>query len=217
VRGTVRDPNNEKKVKPIKDAFGESFKDLSLVYADLLDEDSVSEAIKGATYVAHVASPFTIDVPKDEMDLIRPAVEGTLSVLRACRRHKVKRVCITSSIASISHTSPGNEPKDNTFTEENWSELDGPNKIAPYQKSKTLAEKAAWDYVASLPDDEKFELSVINPGQIAGPSFIGGDFSSGKVISDMMGNKFPAIPKVNFPVVDVRDVARAHVNALQSD
>jgi nucleoside-diphosphate-sugar epimerase len=180
---------------------------LTLVQADLLDEDSVERAIAGSTHVAHVASPFIIGEPKDENDLIRPAVEGTLSVLRACRRNKVKRVVITSSIAAIENVHPDKEPKDNYFSEENWSDPDRPAGMSAYAKSKVLAERAAWDYVAKLPEDEKIELTVINPGFVVGPSFIGGDFSSGKVISDIMMNKFPGIPKISFPTVDVRDVA----------
>ena len=127
VRGTVRDPNNEKKVKPIKDAFGEYFdKNLTLVKADLLDKASLVEAIKGSTHVAHVASPFIINEPKDEMELIKPAVTGTLNVMEACRENKVKRVVLTSSLVSIEHTHPNMTPDDDVFTETHWSDPERP-------------------------------------------------------------------------------------------
>lgn len=87
----------------------------------------------------------------------------------------------------------------------------------PYAKSKTLAEKAAWDYVNGLPEDERFEMSVINPGFVLGPTMVTGDFTSGKLISDFMTNKLPGIPKIFMPLVDVREVAQAHVNALKLD
>ena len=101
VRGTVRDPNNERKVAPLKDAFGEQFDEVELVKADLLDHDSLDKAIEGATYVMHVASPFPAENPKDKFELIGPAVNGTLSVLEAAHKHGIKKVVITASCATI--------------------------------------------------------------------------------------------------------------------
>jgi nucleoside-diphosphate-sugar epimerase len=101
VRGTVRDKNNEKKVAPIRKAFGENFSKLELVEADLLKPETLDAAIAGQDFVVHTASPFVLEAPKDENDLIRPAVDGTLAVVRAAHKHKVKRVVITSSVVSI--------------------------------------------------------------------------------------------------------------------
>ena len=129
-----------------------------------------------------------IEEPRDPNVLIKPAVEGTLSVLRACRKHKVKRVVVTSSIASILDTHPDKTPDDDVYNEDHWSDPDRPGGMSAYAKSKVMAEKAAWDYVDSLPDDEKFELTVINPGFVIGPTHVGTDFSSGKIISQMMMN-----------------------------
>jgi dihydroflavonol-4-reductase len=157
--------------------------------------------------VAHVASPVTVGEPKDEYEVIRPAVEGTLSVLRACRKHKVKRVVMTSSIAAIENVRHEDEPEDNTFNEGHVSDPDRPEGMSAYYKSKCLAESAAWMYVDKLPDSEKIDLTVINPGFMVGPSLVAGDFPSGKVISKIMMSKFPGIPRVSFPTVDVRDVA----------
>ena len=120
--------------------------------------------MEGSTYIVHTASPFPIEKPKDEMVLIEPAVEGTLAVMKAARLNKVKRVVITSSVASIFKTGVEGQTH---FTENDWTDT----KIAqPYEKSKTLAEKAAWDFIAELPDDEKFEVATINPGLVVGPN-----------------------------------------------
>jgi len=106
VRGTVRDASNQKKIDPLRKAFGNLFKDLTLVEADLLNEKSIINAIAGATYVVHTASPFPLNNPKDEMELIRPAVAGTTAVMKGCQLHKVRRVVITSSIAAIMELAP---------------------------------------------------------------------------------------------------------------
>ena len=120
--------------------------------------------MEGSTYIVHTASPFPIEEPKDENVLIKPAVEGTLAVMKAARLNKVKRVVITSSVASIFKTGVEGQTH---FTENDWTDT----KIAqPYEKSKTLAEKAAWDFISELPEDEKFELATINPGLVVGPN-----------------------------------------------
>ncbi len=120
--------------------------------------------MESSTYIVHTASPFPIENPKDENVLIKPAVEGTLAVMKAARLNKVQRVVITSSIASIFKTGVEGQTH---FTENDWSD---PKITQPYEKSKTLAEKAAWDFISNLPEDEKFELAIINPGFILGPN-----------------------------------------------
>ena len=124
VRGTVRSLNNPKKIQPLKDAFGEYFSQLELVEADLGNEASLNQAIQGSTYVVHTASPFPMANPKHEDEVIKPAVEGTLSVCRSCKTNGVKRLVITASLL--------------TTTEE--------KKPSVYSKSKKLANKASWDY-----------------------------------------------------------------------
>jgi nucleoside-diphosphate-sugar epimerase len=142
VRGTVRDKNNEKKLAPLRKAFGENFNKIELAEADLLKPDTIDTAIAGCDYVVHTASPFPIEQPKNEDVLIKPAVEGTLSVMRAAHKHRVKRVVITSSCASIMCQKPENHKE--VFTENDWSD---PAACGAYEKSKTLAEKAAWDFL----------------------------------------------------------------------
>lgn len=164
VRGTVRSLRDEKKVGPLRQLAQNSRFELELVEADLMNEDSWSNAVKGCTYVLHTASPFPLKQPSNEDELIRPAVNGTLFVFRACVQEgsRVKRVVLTSSIAAIA----GNTYKNGyTYSEKDWPDVQG---LEPYLKSKTLAEKAAWDFVR---DREKnglpcFELSVINPGLV---------------------------------------------------
>ncbi len=177
---------------------------LSFAAADLLKDDGWADALSGCTYVLHVASPFVLAEPKDENDLIAPAVEGTRRVLTAAAAAGVRRVILTSSTVAMTAGKPSG-----TYGPDAWSDVNA--KIGAYAKSKTLAERAAWDLVAN----GDMELVTINPGFILGPP-IGapGDGQSVSMISDIIGGKFPMIPDVAMGMVDVRDVARLHVAAL---
>jgi len=154
------------------------------------------EAAKGVDFIVHTASPFPIKKPKHENDLITPAVQGTTAVMEAALENKVKRVVITSSIAAIMSSKQADKPKDNVFTEENWSDPSAGNHIEAYSKSKTLAEKAAWDFKKANADTHDIEIVTINPSLILGPSFVGAGFSSGDIISNILLAKWPAMPKV---------------------
>lgn len=182
---------------------------MELFEADLLKPESLDLAIEGCDFVVHTASPFPLAAPKHEDELIKPAVEGTMAVMRAAHKHKVKRVVITSSVASIivnkSHTG------DHVFTESDWSD---PKACGAYEKSKTMAEKAAWDFLDSLPESERPELVTINPSLILGPNLVTGDFTSGEIIKKIMLSKLPGMPVIQFPIVDVREVAMAHFKGL---
>ncbi|TNV77308.1 hypothetical protein FGO68_gene2508 [Halteria grandinella] len=210
IRGTVRDSKNEKKLAPLRTAFGPLFDNLELFNADLLKPESLDAAIAGMDYVVHTASPCPLESPKDENELIKPAVEGTIAVMRAAHKHKVKRVVMTSSISAVSEQKPENHKE--SYDEGDWSDL---QVCPPYEKSKTLAEKAAWEFLKSLPEDERFELVTINPVLILGPSLVAADFSSGQIIGAIMGGKYPGMPKIMLSIVDVRDVALAHFQALK--
>ena len=142
VRGTVRDKMNETKLTPLKKAFGENFNKLELVEADLLKPETIDEAIKGCEYVVHTASPFPADPPKDENIILRPAVEGTLAAMKAAHKYKVKRIVITSSVAAVMGQIEANFKE--IYTESDWTDV---NAVGPMEKSKTLGEKAAWDYL----------------------------------------------------------------------
>lgn len=211
VRGTVRSLSNEKKVGPLKKLKPENAKyELELVEADLTNKESWTEAVKDCTYVLHVASPFPAENPRDEMEVIRPAVEGTKNVLEACAKTKgaVKRVVVTSSVVAIY---AGRFGEGNVFTEEDWAAEEGVN---PYEKSKAKAEKAAWELVKNLQDDEKFELVVINPGYILGPVLKGTACTSMEFHRRLLNREDPLVPKICLPICDVRDTAKAHISAL---
>lgn len=211
VRGTVRSLTNRAKVGHL-DALGDAAdKRLELVEADLTSDAGWDAAVAGCSLILHLASPFPASEPEDEMELITPAVEGTTRVLQAAARTDgaVKRVVVTSSVAAVAygHT----EVPSAALTEADWSNVDN---CQPYQKSKTLAERAAWDFVESLPDEQRFELAVINPGFVLGPmlSDVGG--TSAELIKRLMKREMPACPELGWATVDVRDLAQAHLLAM---
>ena len=164
VRGTVRSLKNESKVAPLRKLVNNPKHELELVEADLLDEKSWLDAVRGCTYVLHTASPFPNEAPADENELITPAVNGTLNVLKACVQDDsiVKRVVLTSSVAAIAD-SPLIDGK--SYSENDWPE---PKTLSPYPKSKTLAEKAGWDFVKERESQNQrcFQFSVINPSYV---------------------------------------------------
>ena len=165
----------------------------------------------GCDYVLHVASPLSSSVPRDENELIIPARDGTLRVLRASREAGVKRVVITSSTASVAY---GHKLQRNRSTSSNWTNLDGGAEVQPYVKSKTLAERAAWDFIAR--EGGGLELSVVNPVGIFGP-VLGPDFSGSiGIFKALLDGAMPAVPKIYFGLVDVRDVADLHLRAMTS-
>ena len=183
--------------------------------ADLLDEESMMKAIEGSDFVAHIASPFFVGKPKHEDELIKPAVNGTISALKACTTSGVKRIVITSSLISVGCQKPDGYPEDMVFRDTHWTDVTSEGGGQPYAKSKTLAEKAAWDYLKLLPEDKRVELVTINPGFIIGPSLCGPGFESGKIVGDLVLGKAPGVPRVKLSSVDVREVAEAHMKALE--
>ena len=210
VRGTVRDKNNQTKLAALQKAYGTLFNLLEIVEADLLDPESLSNAVKGCDYVMHIASPNPITEPKEESDIIRPALEGTLSILKAAQEFKVKRVVVTSNCLAIIRKKPENIKA--VYDENDWSDMEV---ISYNDKSKTVAEKAAWEYHASLPKTDRFELVTVLPSLVMGPSLINWDFDSGKLMRDIFIGEMPSMPNNQVPLVDVRDVAFAHLQALK--
>jgi nucleoside-diphosphate-sugar epimerase len=209
VRTTVRNLSREADVRAMLKVGGVDAGDrLSFVAADLADDAGWKEAAVGCEYVHHVASPFPLGEPKDENELIVPAREGALRVLRASRDAGVKRVVMTSSFAAIGY---GHPPQTEAFDEKSWTDVS--NKIVPaYHKSKALAERAAWDFIAK--EGGKLELSVVNPVGIFGP-VMGADLSSSiQIIKRMMDGGMPGCPRIYFGAVDVRDVADLHLRAM---
>ena len=207
VRGTVRTESRGAEVVGAMELANVDASKLEIVCADLLKDDGWSEAIEGCRYVLHVASPFVLEVPKDENELIRPAVEGTLRVLKACVGTGVEKVVLTSSFAAIGY---GHDDK-TLFSEKDWSD---PEQCSPYPKSKTLAEQAAWAFMAELPEAERFQLTVLNPVAVTGPMLSDDIGTSNDLLLQLASGAMPACPKIHMGFVDVRDVAKAHVLAM---
>lgn len=209
VRTTVRNLDKEDHVRGmLKQGGAEPGDALSFFAADLEQDDGWAEAVNGCEYVLHVASPFPPNMPKNEDELIIPAREGSLRVLRAARDAGVKRVVLTSSFAAIGYGLP---PQSEPFDETSWTNPDGEG-VTPYVKSKTLAERAAWDFIEK--EGNGLELSVINPVGVFGPVFGPDHSTSTMFVQRLMNGELPGCPKLTFGVVDVRDVADMHLKAM---
>ena len=211
VRSTVRNIDRRNDVIAMLREGGAATPDkVGFVTADLLRDDGWREAAVGCDYVLHVASPLGAHVPEDENELIIPAREGTLRVLRAARDAGVKRVVLTSSFAAIGY---GHPPRTTPFDETVWSNLDSGD-VQAYPKSKTLADRAAWDFVAR--EGGGLELAVVNPTAVFGPA-LGPDFSESiGIVKALLDGALPAVPRIHFGLVDVRDVADLHLRAMTS-
>lgn len=211
VRTTMRDLGREGELRA---ALGRAGVDpgerLSVVAADLSTDAGWPVAVRGCTYVHHVASPFPAGVPKDDEELIAPARDGALRVLRAARDAGVRRVVLTSSFAAIGY---GHGGRTAPFTETDWTDLDGDGDVPAYPKSKTIAERAAWGFVAE--EGNGLELAVVNPVAIFGPTLTEDLSTSLVLIKRLMDGSMPGTPRIYFGVVDVRDVADLHVRAMR--
>jgi nucleoside-diphosphate-sugar epimerase len=209
VRTTVRSLSREGEVRATLQRGGsEPAERLTFIAADLMSDAGWPAAVSGCEYVLHLASPFPASVPKDENELIVPAREGALRVLRASRDAGVKRVVLTSSFAAIGYGHPEQEA---AFTEKDWTNPDGAD-VMPYTKSKTLAESAAWDFIAR--DGAGLELAVVNPVAVFG-SVLGPDYATSiLLVQRMMDGTMPGVPRMCFGMVDVRDVADLHLKAM---
>jgi dihydroflavonol-4-reductase len=207
VHTTVRNLNRESAVRAMLKAGGqEPGESLAFFAADLESDAGWREAVAGCDYVMHVASPIPVGAPKHEDELIVPAREGTLRVLRAARDAKVKRVVLTSSCGAIYY---GHPPQKAPFDETSWTIVNGD--LTAYVKSKALAERAAWEFIGS--EGGGLELSVVNPAGIFGPILAPDSSSSIDLIKRLM-NGMPGAPRIYFGVVDVRDVADLHLRAM---
>lgn len=211
VRTTVRNLNRESDVRAmLKQGGAEPGSDdrLTFIAADLEKDAGWAEAVAGCEYVLHVASPFPPNIPKHEDELIVPAREGALRVLRASRDAGVKRVVLTSSFAAIGY---GQKPQSAPFNETNWTDPNAEG-LTAYVKSKTLAERAAWEFIAS--QGGALELSVVNPVGVFGP-VLGPDYSTSiLMVQRLMDGAMPGVPRLYFGAVDVRDVADLHIRAM---
>jgi dihydroflavonol-4-reductase len=207
VRTTVRSLNREPEVRAmLKEGGVEPGERLSFVETDLGADTGWSDAVAGCSFVMHGASPTPSGSQTREEDWVKPAVDGVLRVLRAARDAQVKRVVLTSAFGAIGM---GHPPQSRPFNETDWTDLAG--NVAPYQRSKTLSERAAWDFIAR--QGRSLELSTVNPTAVLGPA-LGPDYShSIRLIKNLMDG-LPGCPKINSGFVDVRDVADLHLRAM---
>tara|TARA_B110000046_G_scaffold58826_1_gene65950 strand:+ start:93 stop:1109 length:1017 start_codon:yes stop_codon:yes gene_type:complete len=209
VKGTVRNSVKQQQVIEAMKSNDISTINLQFFELDLTSDNGWDKAMKGCDFVMHVASPFRIANPKDENEMLLPAVEGTKRVLKAANKASVKKVIMTSSIVSMMSSIRRGQ-----FGPEDWTDINYPN-LNTYIKSKTLAEKAAWTFIDQHKASSKMELVVIAPGGVFGPP-LGNDISGETltILSKMMNGKIPMVPDTAMPMVDVRDVAKLHVQAI---
>jgi nucleoside-diphosphate-sugar epimerase len=211
VRTTVRSLKRKIDVlEMLRTGGAEPGERLQFAEADLERDAGWPDAVTGCDFVLHVASPFPSRVPKDENELIVPAREGTLRVLRASRDAGVKRVVLTSSFAAIGY---GHKEQCAPFDETDWTKLDGDG-LTPYVKSKTLAEHAAWNFIAR--EASGLELSVVNPVGVLGPALRRDSSTSLLLVQKLMDGALPGVPQITFGLVDVRDVVDLHLRAMTS-
>ncbi len=195
-------------IEMLKNGGITSFENLTFVETDLTKDDNWDEAAKGCSYVLHVASPILLNLPKDENEMIRPAVDGALRVLKAARDAGVKRVVMTSNFGAVgySHKDPHTPITEADYTDPNEKGL------SSYNKSKVLAERAAWNFIKS--EGGNLELTTINPVAIFGPS-LGPDISSGfELLRNLLDGSMKAVPDLPLNIIDVRDVADLHIRAM---
>ena len=207
VRGTLRHMGRQDEVRG---AVGERGDRLSFVEADLTRDDGWETAVRDCRHVLHVASPYPLRQPRDREGLVPIARDGTLRALRAAVAARCERVVVTSSMAAILYGHPTRAGR--IFTEADWSNPDAPN-ITPYAISKTRAERAAWQFMETAPGDTG--LVTLNPGVVLGPTRDKNVESSGDIVALFLRGRVPFVPRLGMTIVDVRDVAAAHLNALE--
>lgn len=209
VRATLRTISRESEVRETIAKHVEINNGLEIVTADLMQDTGWDKVVLDCESVLHVASPFPLFEPKYEDELILPAVQGTLRVLRAAHNANIKRVVIVSSVAAVS---AGRNGENRTFNENDWSIIE--NNIGAYSKSKTLAERAAWDFINSAENTNKMEMVAINPPLILGP-VLNKDFpTSAELIRTFMLGQVPGVARLKMGIVDVRDIASALILAM---
>lgn len=210
VRGSVRNPDKADQVHRTMAAQGAKIDRLEIVTLDLERDAGWREAMSGVKYLQHVASPFNLQAPRDKMDLIRPAVGGTERAVKAALAEGVERIVLTSSMAAIAYGYP--KSRTQPFSGADWTRLDGPIHVAAYPESKTLAERRAWELMKDAGRTK--DLVAINPAGIMGPLLDKDPGTTPALILALLTGSIPALPPIESPLVDVRDVADGHVRAM---
>lgn len=213
VKGSVRSVSkSEEVIKGIAKEV-DTTKNLEFCELNLLKDDGWEEAMTDCDYVLHVASPYVGKVPKDENELIKPAVEGTLRALKAAKKSGIKRLVLTSSMVAML----GDVNKSIEIDQHTWTNVHAKH-ATPYVKSKTLAEQSAWEFINNQEGENKLEMVVVNPGPVYGPTLSGNlSGESMNMFKDLIQGKMPMIPQAAINMSDVRDVAKIHVLALENN
>ena len=209
VNGTLRSQDRQTEVVDSLERNNTPTRHLSLFEVDLNRDSGWDSAIRDCNYVLHVASPFVL-TDEDENFFVKPAVEGVQRALKFSKKHNVKKVILTSSFAAIHETL---NDRQESFDEEDWSIPNKPG-ISFYAKSKTMAELAAWEFMEM--ENPDFSLTVINPVLVMGPSLSKDVGPSNSLVKNMINGSVPGTPKIHIGIVDVRDVASAHILAMES-
>jgi dihydroflavonol-4-reductase len=213
VRTTVRDLAREAEVRSAVASQLDAGERLTVLAADLTRDEGWAEAVEGCDYVLHVASPFPAAQPKDPDELIVPAREGTLRVLRASLAAGVQRVVLTSSVAAVRNGSSDASREGRDLTEQDWSDPDD-RSSTPYTRSKTIAELAAWELMREQGAEQR--LVTVQPGAIVGPILSRDRSYSLEAIERLLEGRMPGLPRLGFSFIDVRDVAALEVAALSA-
>jgi dihydroflavonol-4-reductase len=208
VNGSIRSPERKDEIFEALKNHNTPTDNLKLFIFNLSEDDGWDEGMEGCDYVLHVASPIALESQSEDF-FVKPAVAGVKRALKFAKKHNVKKVVLTSSVAAIFH---GMELKE-YYDETDWSDPENPS-IDHYSKSKTLAERAAWDFIES--EGNPFEFTVINPALVIGPTLSGDLGESNKAIQMVATGKMPVAVPLQFGYVDVRDVAAAHILAMQN-
>jgi dihydroflavonol-4-reductase len=209
VRGSVRNMHRADKVRQTLGRHGADLSRLEFVELDLLDDAGWDAAMADVRFLQHTASPFVLEQPADKMDLIRPAVEGTERALNAALRAGIERIVLTSSMAAIAYGHDADRAA--PFTAADWTNLQGRD-VNAYVESKTRAEQRAWEIVRGF--GHETVLATINPSAILGPLLDEDPGTSALLIKRLLDGSVPALPRISFAVVDIRDVAEAHLRAM---
>ncbi len=213
VVGTLRSMSRAEELKQTLAGYTPNIALLRLVEADLLDEQVWDELTRNVDYVQHVASPFPRTLPRRDEDLTIPAVNGTLNVLKAAARNGVKRVVLTSSSGAVTY-GVENSRRFGTFNENDWTDETNLADTSPYYRSKTLAEKAAWDFMKT--SKTSMELAVICPGANLGPVLEKDFGTTANIVLSIMSGQAPALFRIGYDIVDVRSTAELHIRAMEA-
>ncbi|MEL6675867.1 MAG: aldehyde reductase [Bacteroidota bacterium] len=211
VRGTARSAGKAARINHLLSEYAGKPIQIEIVSLDLMKDEGWAEAMQGVDFLQHIASPFPATQPQSADELIIPAREGTLRALKAAKAAGVKRVVLTSSIAAM--VSGWGKARPAVFDESHWTQLGQKEAVPFYNQSKTIAEQAAWAYIRG--EGQGMELAVINPAAVLGPVMSQDVSTSLSLVSEIFKQSLPAFPKMDFGIVDVRDIAQAHLAAME--